>query len=83
MPGFGGGSGKGAGGGRGGGMGRRSGKGAGAGKGRQGGFAAGPGGACVCPKCGKEMPHTQGVPCSGVQCPDCGIPMTRKATAGE
>jgi hypothetical protein len=61
------------------------GRGAGAGQGRGGmgrqglggGFAAGPGGLCVCPKCGKTLPHQAGVPCNTLQCPDCKIAMTR------
>jgi len=71
MPrGFGMGSGRGGGGrGRGGG---------GGGRGRMGGpSAAGPGGFCVCPKCGEKMPHTQGQPCNQMVCPKCGTPMTR------
>ena len=53
------------------------GKGRGSGRGRQGGFAAGPGGECVCPKCGKTVPHKRGVPCTQVVCPDCGTAMAR------
>jgi|GEM_PF-3460361 predicted RNA-binding Zn-ribbon protein involved in translation (DUF1610 family) len=31
---------------------------------------------CVCPKCGKELVHSQrGTPCSKLKCPDCGTPM--------
>jgi len=61
----------------GGGVGR--GMGQGGGHGRRGGFAAGPGGDCVCPKCGKSVPHRRGVPCLQVTCPDCGAAMTRQA----
>ncbi len=69
MVGFGGGRGQGAG--RGAGMGQ--------GRGRQsGGFGLGPSGSCVCPKCGKNVTHTQGVPCFEIMCPDCKTPMTRK-----
>lgn len=57
--------------GRGGGMGR-------GGRGRNGGFAGGPGGACVCPRCGKKMPHEIGTPCTGMTCPDCGVPLVRE-----
>ena len=53
------------------------GKGQGRGRGRMGGFAMGPGGNCVCPKCGKTVPHQQGEPCSQVKCPSCGAAMTR------
>ena len=59
-----------------GGMGRGIGQ--GDGKGRGGGFAAGPGGSCVCPKCGKTPPHQRGVPCLQMTCPDCGTAMTRQ-----
>jgi predicted Fe-Mo cluster-binding NifX family protein len=71
MPrGFGMGAGRGGGGGRG--------KGRGSGAGRMGGpFAAGPGGFCVCPKCGEKAPHVAGQPCQQMSCPKCGEPMTR------
>lgn len=48
----------------------------GAGRGRGGGgrFPAGPT-KCVCPKCGKEMPHPKGVRCLDLKCPECGTPM--------
>jgi len=56
--------------------------GAGMGKGGRGGriggnMAAGPGGNCVCPKCGEKVPHQQGMPCSCVTCPKCGANMVR------
>ena len=54
-------------------MGRGMGQGGG-----QGGFTAGPGGDCVCPKCGKTAPHQRGTPCLQVTCPDCGTAMTRQ-----
>jgi len=38
---------------------------------------SGPGGECVCPACGKILPHRKGVPCSTLVCPDCGVSMTR------
>jgi len=47
------------------------------GRGRMGGFALGPGGACVCPSCGKTVPHQRGVPCNQLTCPSCGARMTR------
>lgn len=32
--------------------------------------------ACVCPECGKELPHRErGVPCSRLKCPVCGSSM--------
>jgi len=66
--------GAGAGGGRG-----RGGGGMGRGRGRKGGLAAGPGGSCVCPKCGYITPHTLGSPCYQQVCPRCGTPMTRQS----
>jgi predicted Fe-Mo cluster-binding NifX family protein len=72
MPrGFGMGLGSGGGGGRGRGAG-------GGGRGRMGGAsAAGPGGFCVCPKCGEKVAHTAGQPCNRMVCPKCGANMTR------
>jgi predicted Fe-Mo cluster-binding NifX family protein len=71
MTGQGGGSGAG-GGGRGRGRGGR-------GQGRVGGPpAAGPGGYCVCPKCGEKQPHERGIPCVDRKCPKCGTGMTRE-----
>ena len=49
----------------------------GSGQGRGGGFAAGPGGDCVCPKCGEKTPHPLGSPCYEQKCPQCGTAMTR------
>jgi hypothetical protein len=43
-----------------------------------GGFAKGPAGHCVCPSCGHEEPHTQGVPCTQSRCPDCGSALVRR-----
>ncbi len=64
---------------RGGGRGRSGGGGGrGRGRGRMGGFAAGPGGSCVCPKCGYTTPHRLGSPCFQQTCPKCGTRMTRK-----
>ena len=48
------------------------------GKGRQGGTkAAGPGGECICPKCGNKTTHQIGIPCYQHNCPKCGVKMTR------
>jgi len=51
----------------------------GRGIGRMGGpLAAGPGGNCVCPQCGRKEPHKIGVPCVQQKCPQCGIAMVRE-----
>jgi hypothetical protein len=44
---------------------------------RPGGFGLGPSGECVCPQCGKRIPHRLGVPCYQEKCPECGATMTR------
>jgi len=61
------------------GQGPGTGRGMGRGMGRGGGNrpGAGPGGFCVCPSCGKKIPHTAGVPCYTLQCPNCGTRMLR------
>ena len=38
----------------------------------------GPGGNCLCPKCDYKIPHTKGLPCSTLQCPNCLINLERK-----
>jgi len=35
-------------------------------------------GYCVCPNCGKRLPHQVGVPCSSINCPACGARMVRE-----
>jgi hypothetical protein len=64
---------------------RRRGDGQGAGRGRRprhglggGPKAAGPGGNCVCPSCGKKVAHKAGVPCYDEKCPGCGTQMIRE-----
>jgi len=42
------------------------------------GNAAGPGGFCVCPSCGKRVQHTVAQPCNQLTCPQCGTLMTRE-----
>jgi hypothetical protein len=39
---------------------------------------AGPGGECVCPKCGTTASHEVGIPCYFKNCPKCGTKMVRK-----
>lgn len=54
------------------------GRGMGRGRGRMGGpAAAGPGGNCICPKCGYKAPHQVGTPCYNRKCPKCGSIMRR------
>jgi cation diffusion facilitator family transporter len=38
----------------------------------------GPGGYCVCPKCGYRVEHQPGVPCSSLICPNCKTHLTRE-----
>ncbi|MBU4331610.1 cation diffusion facilitator family transporter [Patescibacteria group bacterium] len=38
----------------------------------------GPGGCCVCLKCGYKTSHQRGVPCSTLKCPACNINLERK-----
>ncbi len=47
------------------------------GKAMGGGRGLGPGGECVCPKCGERQPHERGNPCFDMKCPKCGSSMTR------
>jgi len=47
-------------------------------RGRMRSGALGPGGSCVCPKCGFIMPHKRGVPCARKKCPKCRTKMTRQ-----
>lgn len=39
---------------------------------------SGPGGNCICPKCGKKVPHIAGQRCFDQVCPDCGTQMIRE-----
>ena len=50
----------------------------GGGQGRNKGGAFGPGGYCVCAKCGEKVPHQQGVKCTDLKCPKCGNTMVRE-----
>ncbi|MBW2992850.1 hypothetical protein KY345_06565, partial [Candidatus Woesearchaeota archaeon] len=47
-------------------------------KGRMGGAGLGPGGECICTKCGATLPHKRGTPCMQMKCPKCGSKMERK-----
>jgi len=47
------------------------------GRGRMKGFALGPGGECLCVKCGIKIPHARGMPCYEQKCPKCESPMIR------
>ena len=58
--------------------GRNTGSGGGRNKGSNGGFGLGPSGECVCPECGKIVPHQRGVPCYEQTCPNCGAKLIRK-----
>ena len=48
------------------------------GQGRGGGVSAGPGGSCVCPKCGERATHQLGSPCHEQKCKKCGTAMIRE-----
>jgi DNA-directed RNA polymerase subunit RPC12/RpoP len=50
----------------------------GGGKGRNKGGAMGPGGSCVCTKCGYKAPHQQGIKCTTIKCPECGHTLIRE-----
>jgi predicted Fe-Mo cluster-binding NifX family protein len=44
-----------------------------------GAAAAGPSGYCVCPQCGRQLPHQRGTPCVERRCPNCRTAMTRQS----
>jgi hypothetical protein len=53
--------------------------GAGGGSGAGGrGRRRGPGGFCICPKCGEKKAHEMGKPCPDQECPKCGTRMVRE-----
>ena len=41
-------------------------------------MGAGPGGNCICPKCGYEKAHIRNIPCFVEKCHKCGARMVRK-----
>ena len=55
----------------------RFGPGGGRGRGAGNRPTAGPGGNCVCPKCGHKEPHIAGQRCIDRLCPKCGTQMVR------
>ncbi len=40
----------------------------------------GPGGYCICPKCGERIPLQAGIPCRQEKCPKCGTGMIREGS---
>ena len=40
----------------------------------------GPGGFCVCPKCGEKTPHFKGTRCIELRCPKCKTKMVREGS---
>ncbi len=48
------------------------------GRGRNKGGSCGPGGDCVCAKCGTKITHQKGVKCTTLKCPNCGKTMVRE-----
>jgi hypothetical protein len=60
------------------GFGRQGGRGYGGGRGGGTKPGSGPGGNCLCPKCGKKVPHVAGQRCIDLTCPDCGTNMIRE-----
>lgn len=66
------------------GQGTSSGKGGGGRDGRRQGLGggtkprSGPGGNCLCPKCGHKLPHQTGQRCKDLTCPQCGTRMVRE-----
>ena len=50
----------------------------GGGRGRNKGGAFGPGGFCVCAKCGEKVPHDRGIRCTELKCPKCGSTLVRE-----
>jgi len=55
----------------------------GGGRGRHSGGAFGPGGMCICAKCGTKITHQQGTSCTDLKCPNCGQTMIREELLDE
>lgn len=47
-------------------------------QGKNKGGSMGPGGFCMCAKCGEKIKHKQGVKCTTLKCPKCGHTMVRE-----
>jgi predicted amidophosphoribosyltransferase len=47
---------------------------------RQDRHEMGPGGHCVCPRCGGRLPHRRGTHCQDERCPSCGSKMLREGS---
>lgn len=50
----------------------------GGGQGRNKGGSLGPGGFCICTKCGEKTIHQQGIKCTTLKCPKCGHILIRE-----
>lgn len=48
------------------------------GRGRKKGGSLGPGGYCICLKCGYKTQHEESVKCTTIKCPVCGAEMIRE-----
>lgn len=59
-------------------LGQGLGLGKGGGQGRNKGGAFGPGGVCICAKCGEKIIHRRGEKCTTIKCPKCGHTMIRE-----
>ena len=44
----------------------------------EGARGLGPGGYCICERCGYKIMHKRGIPCSTLKCPKCNLPLTRE-----
>lgn len=45
-------------------------------------YGVGPGGFCICTKCGYKEAHGRGTPCLDKKCPKCGDTMIRDIRGG-